>query len=452
MVITGSYRIALLQGAALCAALILPGCATVQSRSTAIAEPTTEESAGMTYFLPRRLAKLTATRGPADVAKLIKARDAAAVDLAAARDVLASAKKAHAKAKAVLDTMPEDAAGRRKQEGVVALAKAELDLATEDVAGLLNDHEALELAVRDAQASSGQCIYEAKLELLPAEPDPDRRFIARLRHNWLRDDNATLKVNSAGLLTSGNAVAADRTGDILVEAAGIIGVSQGGGPEVATKGFVESKSKEAPDCRKSQTVIRFFDPVEEPNLELGGGFPLRVVSTFAVGPEGHAPGSGSKEVADRLVAARQGALFYRSPAPVKLVLERLDGGKSSVLDAAVALLPQAGPIGFIPMNSAAFVKTTDDVQFEDGSLASWTTDRPSEVLEVVRLPVKIATALLSAPAQLLSVKVDYSSKAKSLAESQQAQMETQLKLQKLKLCVAQARTDGAPLDKCLSAD
>jgi hypothetical protein len=447
MVTTVSHRTAPL--GSVCAALLLAGCATVQSRSTAITAATDRDTAGVTYFLPQRLVKVTATMEPVDLAKLIKSRDAAAVDLAAAREVLATTKKTHARAKAVLDAMPEDATGRDGQESAVAIAKAELDLATVDVADLVGDHDKFEAAVRDTVASGAQCTYDAKLELLPIAPDPEQMFIARLRHNWLRDDTATLKVSSAGLLTSGNAVAADRTGDILVEAAGVVGIS--GGPPGGMKSMRVGDEPTKVDCSKGpRSITEVFDPVLQTSHPLPNDYPFTVVTTLPAGltqASASTQEASARTIANGLVKGGQGALFYRSAAPVTIVLKRADG---SQLDASVALLPQAGPIGFVPMNSSAFVKTTDDVQFVDGSLTSWSTDRPSEVLEVVRLPVKIATALVSVPAQLLSVKVDYSSKAKSLAEAQQAQIETQLKLQKLKLCLAQA--DGAAPDKCLAAD
>lgn len=446
MITTASHRTALLAGCAIGATLLLAGCATVQSRSNKIDAATDRQSAGVTYFLPRRMVKVTATMEPVDMAKLVKARDTAAVDLATARESLAAAKKAHAKEKARLDIMKAGSAGRDGQEAAVALAKAELDLATVDVADLVATHDKAEAAVLDAATSDAKCSYDAKLELLPVDPDPGQMFVARLRHNWLRDDTAALKVSSSGLLTSGNAVATDRTGDILVEAAGIAGISSGGGSPSLLE-FTEPKSG-AKDCSKgprSMTIV--FDPVAEPVKTLPNDYPFTVVTTYSEGTK--AAPNDAKTTADGLVGGHQGALFYRMAAPALIALQRADG---SQLDASIALLPQAGPIGFVPMNSSAFVKTTDDVQFADGSLTSWSTDRPSEVLEVVRLPVKIATALVSVPAQLLSVKVDYSSKEKALAETQQTQIETQLKLQKLKLCLAKAQADGAAADTCLAAD
>jgi hypothetical protein len=103
------------------------------------------------------------------------------------------------------------------------------------------------------------------------------------------------------------------------------------------------------------------------------------------------------------------------------------------------------------MRSSAFVKTVNDVQFEDGAIKSWSADRPSEVLEIVRLPVKVLMALISVPAQILSLKVDVSSKEKSLADAQKAEMEAAERLRALKACVeASAKQSDASALTCFA--
>lgn len=451
MVTTASCRIALLQGGVVSAALLLTGCATVQTSVT----KHDAQSAGMTYFLPRRLVKVTATSTPVNAAKLAKALAKAGEDLTAALAAKSAAADVADQAKARLDALPAAAPGRDRQAGKVALAQADLALATKAADDLDKQHRDLAEALRNLPPA-GTCTYEAKVELMAAEPDPSERLVASPRHNWLRDDTVKLNVSANGLLTSANAVAADRTGDILVEAAGVVGMSTA---KAVTKGqqmSLQPGGAGAPYLcgDHAQTIIEIFDPLDEPaGRHAVDQFPFEV--SMSVDPPGAKPLAGAPAAKRLYVGAPSPpliGLYFRTPTPVWISLLRTDGGSTRVIDSSVALLPQAGPIGFVPMNSSAFVKTTDDVQFVDGSLSSWSTDRPSEVLEVVRLPVKIATALISVPAQLLSVKVDYSSKAKSLAEAQQAQIETQLKLQKLKLCLAQAQADGAAPDKCLAAD
>jgi hypothetical protein len=71
------------------------------------------------------------------------------------------------------------------------------------------------------------------------------------------------------------------------------------------------------------------------------------------------------------------------------------------------------------------------------------------VLEVVRLPVKIATAIISVPAQLLSLRVDYSSHAKALADQQAAEITSAKTLSKLQKCLNDAEAAGSDGLACL---
>ena len=96
----------------------------------------------------------------------------------------------------------------------------------------------------------------------------------------------------------------------------------------------------------------------------------------------------------------------------------------------------------IPFKSSMFVKTVTDAQFADGSISSWGAERPSEALELFRLPVRMATALISVPAQLLSLKVDYSSKAKALQEAQQAEIQSAERSRLVQACVVTARAEA----------
>ena len=352
----------------LAAALALGGCATVQSDHIEKTAGLSPKAAGMTYFLPRRLVKLTATSEP-------------------------------------------------------------------------------------SSAPGAACVYGAKMELLPAEPDVNHRFVARLRHNWLRDDTVKLKVSPAGLLTSANIVAADRTADIIVEIAGIIGLAGGApgsiGPQAMAPGG-------APGC-EPRTIIEIFDPAAKDvestvNRKIANGSPFRLKIEDAPTQLD----SSDETVAKALSGARQGALFYRSPAPMKLMLTRdfptgPEGAmQTHIVDAAIVMVPQAGPVSFVPANSSAFVKTVDDVTFVDGAIASWDPTRPSEILEVVRIPFKVVSAMVSVPTQFLKLKFDYSSQAKGTAAAQVAEIAAQRDLVKLKACIDAAGADSAALNACFA--
>jgi hypothetical protein len=72
------------------------------------------------------------------------------------------------------------------------------------------------------------------------------------------------------------------------------------------------------------------------------------------------------------------------------------------------------------------------------------------VLEIVRLPVRIMTALISVPANLFQLRVNYDTQAKNLADVQAAEMASSLKLRLLQACLAAAGEDAPAARRCLS--
>ena len=125
------------------------------------------------------------------------------------------------------------------------------------------------------------------------------------------------------------------------------------------------------------------------------------------------------------------------------------------IDAAIVSLPQAGPISFIPLKASTFVKTTSDVTFTDGVVVSWTSDRPSEGMEVVRLPLRILTSALDSVSGIVKLRVDYKTQSKGLSDadtaliaSQSAQIKSLEGYRTLVDCVRKARESGNESDAC----
>lgn len=450
---------------------VLGGCATVTSTPA----KRHEMREGLAYFLPKREAKLTVDR------KLLK-KDEVEKNLAASKAKLPDMEKAAAEAKSnlekeekllvQLDRSSPAGAESEKRRAIFAaqktLADADLTLLRAKVA----QGEA-DLALLQAQAPAACAFsYAAKLELLPATADERHRFVAAISHSAFRDDDAKLAVTSEGLLTSANAVAADRTTDIIVDMAGAI-AGIGVGPEFPGATFMEPGETPA-DCAQLPTKFIYrFDPVSTAsvNEELGKArYPLRLTVNYPGMAEGTSDGNGHGSVTTRTFSqpnevpfeqlvtklGRQGALFYPTPVPATVVLRQCRQlancseapGISDPIEAAVVMLPQIGPVSYIPMRSSAFVKTVDDIRFDNGVISSWNANRPSEVLEVVRLPVRVLSALISVPAQIFSLKVNVSDEQKALAASQRSQIEAQTQLEVLKKCLETKQREDADTSSC----
>ncbi|WP_396594122.1 hypothetical protein [Brevundimonas sp. R86498] len=299
-----------------------------------------------------------------------------------------------------------------------------------------------------ARGAGGECRYSAKVELLPVQPDARARFVAELPHNYLRDDTSRLNVTPAGLLSSANVVSVDQTGQVLVELAGLSGSLAG-----RTMGFsVKRERTEAPSaCDVRPVMVRVFDPAHLPdeasvNDQLdAAGVPFRIVVVRgAPVPPGGESG--------RLPASRKpvSGIYYRSPTPVVLELRHLTT-TGTPLDAVVLMLPQAGPVSYLPMRASALVKTTNDVQFVDGSVAAWSSERPSEVLSLVRLPAQAIEAFAGALARVLTIRIETSDGRESLS-AQQAEEIVQHERSRLLLnCLEGAASDPDAVTACLPA-
>jgi hypothetical protein len=87
------------------------------------------------------------------------------------------------------------------------------------------------------------------------------------------------------------------------------------------------------------------------------------------------------------------------------------------------LLPNEAPILSLPVHRAAFVKNVTNATFNQGILTEVHIEKPSELLAFFEIPLAVAKAIAAVPAELLQVKIDYSSKEKQLADAQKAQLE-----------------------------
>jgi len=404
-----------------------------------------EVARGVTYFLPRRDIKVTSERRilkRADIEKKIAAEE---TKQKTAKDEAAAAKTDFETKVALLATLAAGTEAWKNAEASRATAAGRLTLANaaKDKADAAVDRARAELLAIPADA---QCVasFESKVELLPAVPDRKWRFVANFAHNFLRDDDGKLSLTADGLLSSSNVVATDRSADILVDLAGAIAAFGAGGERPI--GMTETKKPQA-DCEEPvKKFVYQFDPAKDLNANgVNGELRNAGFSVIQLELQGSADSSNELDTTSIKKIGRKGALFYRSAVPVTVII-RQDGRP---VDAAMAMIPQLGPISYVPLHSSAFVKTVDDVTFSNGAITAWNASRPSEVLEVVRLPIKLLKAVISVPAEILSLRVNLSDKDKALAAAQQAQIASQEKLAALQACIGAAKTAGTSVDACL---
>lgn len=103
----------------------------------------------------------------------------------------------------------------------------------------------------------------------------------------------------------------------------------------------------------------------------------------------------------------------------------------------VYMLPNRSPVVCLPIERVAFVESSFHLTFDRGLLTSMSTNKPSEVLGFLEIPIRVAKAIVSIPAELFQFKVTHYENARAAASSEQQALEAIRELQK-----AQQDPDG----------
>lgn len=157
------------------------------------------------------------------------------------------------------------------------------------------------------------------------------------------------------------------------------------------------------------------------------------VSKFAASQTQSDPSSTSNEaIYDTTCNA---SLCFRPALPYKLELfTDTTKSKSSphpqptVLASFTAMLPNEAPVLGLDVTRAAFVKKVTTVDFDNGVFKEIAIDKPSSTLAFVEIPLSIAKAILSVPAEIVQLKIDTTKSAKDLHDARTAELEARQKL------------------------
>ena len=467
----------------LCAALA--ACSTVNSSPipplnssadrTIFDPPTTPATsgAGIAYFLPRQLARVTVKRTETTLADAIKLLGEKELALSIANAKVAAAKSGIKDSEDLLVAKGDIPAIRdlllarikEQKDALPIIAKAASDAkdgrakAADTVAG----------AARPG--GGGKFKVSLNIELLPPSADPRYGYRLRPQHSAFRDDTQIYDVGPNGLLNSLDIVAADRTGDILVELA----TFAGGVTTLATAALAE----DACNASNPTEVSAVVDLADETSLNkmntiikcLGAELKPVEKSTFGTEP--------------RIGTARAGVagVVYRTPVDVLLQIkncEFTDTGPCRnpnpetwhVAQIIAVSLPQAGPISYVTQNAGFMTTTKYKVGFKDGVLVKYDSTRPSEVLEVARTPMRMINGFFEGASKIISIRTGQNNARATMVQSEtalqtaqlnsqtavsaaqlaaeQALLRDQSKRDAMNRCIGERVTRGEPYDSCFA--
>ena len=100
-------------------------------------------------------------------------------------------------------------------------------------------------------------------------------------------------------------------------------------------------------------------------------------------------------------------------------------GPFGTTDSRTVLIPDPSDLQMVDLTRAALVKKSLTATFDKGILTKVTTDKPSEALAFVQIPLDIATKLVALPSELVQLKIDTTEDQSELLKAQQGLIEAQ---------------------------
>ncbi len=395
---------------------------------------------GMLYSLPKQLVKVEYTRNGVNVKKAKEIVD----ELKAKQKIKLEEKgKLKAKVKKLqldiknLDTDSEQfIAVRNKYQTEILVLKTQ-------IVGISQSQVALKVKLKNARdnylkALETGMVFVENFKISPEKPIADNTltFNANLHHERTRSDSFSLSIKD-GLLDGAVASTEDKTGEIFSTiAGGLSGLANFKIPVAApfTKGNrqISHDVPGIPKCIKQNNIVisQIIDP-DDPNDYMILNRKLHAGCLCLV--------TLSPKISSTAIHKDVEGLVYRSPGTYQFLLrevikEEFDPmanlTSNPIIDKFRLSLVQGGKVGFITMPKGRFSTNEYDVSFSKGMLVKNDITRPSEYLGAALILPNILREIISIPAELIQLRVNYSTSEKDLIELQQAMVTAQLEIEK----------------------
>ena len=299
------------------------------------------------------------------------------------------------------------------------------------------------------------CLREITLTIIDKGlfADVGHEYIADINHTIFRDDLLKMTTNAAGLLSTTKGETTDRTGDIIVEIAKTIAILPGLGQThvkslIGILTILELPDDESCIDESATRVIDLSDPLQITkfnNTLKAMKMSVHMEKTY-VGNDMGTHSSKKKTTVLKLKNFFEKefiGLFYRRDLPYLVNLYQGNDCTGKLLNTALITMPNESPLSQVPFSSGAFVKTTHDVQFDNGMLTSWDINRPSEMLALVKIPINVLNAMIESVTQLIQLRISQVNEETSYTK---AQTELLLELTKLKEAAESQQSSNQPAE------
>ena len=264
----------------------------------------------------------------------------------------------------------------------------------------------------------GSCTQFATFELLDVEPDTNHHYIAFFKHGWNRDDAIELNIKD-GILSGAESTVTDRTLDIVLEGAKSLAI---GSTSLLKQSLLERTIVGCSSFVRSIVIDPTGDSAKRTIEDIFSGTNLLVKIKQPSSMEIKASTGGT-----------YGGLVYRRRLPyVITICEKMNGNKCGRnRQEALYRIPDSRSVMVVPINSGRFVSTKHTLVFDRGQPSHVRVERDSELLALASLPLTIAKAILSVPAEIIQLKINHTSKESELTAAERNLIEAQQELLKV---------------------
>lgn len=240
---------------------------------------------------------------------------------------------------------------------------------------------------------------------------PDRNYMMRLTYHPEPSfsDHVYVSMTSDGLLTEVSTTTKDESSTIVAKLAELARV-------VATAGVPLTKSRTGLKRPDRLLAIVVVDPTDAASCQAElGRFGITLVAQPAL--QGTDAACALEPQPPCTPVCQQAGVCYRPVIPYKVTItpggalmgpttnpvpQMIEGGASHMV-----MLPNRSPVVCYPMNRRPFVESYTHMTFDRGLLATMRSDKPSEIVGFLSIPIDIAKAIVSIPAELFQVRVTH---------------------------------------------
>jgi hypothetical protein len=271
--------------------------------------------------------------------------------------------------------------------------------------------------------------------------DSEHMLLAQIHHDGASSNDLDIKTTAAGLLSGGTVSSQGQVDEIIVAAAQAIAAVSGvpgGGQQISFTKMMPGASLPNSACQVEEKSYTFVldpdadDPLGDLNQQLASaGLCYGFSSTALTAYQAHT--SAFKNRASATPVSYDGLLYNRKMLVDLTVHQRDLSSPIMILGQAVktyhAEISDKRYISLISMQKGYFADNKYEFEFKDGYLTRYAVTQPSEIVGALSMVPRALKALIEIPAEIIQLKIDYSSKEAAYEQAKAEVLKSRLQLQ-----------------------